>query len=968
MPQLRDLVFLLPDYELEGYPRHLPSDQAARLLNGWVSLWHPGLIAAAQTIPRWNQAGQLPSDLSASIFVLPEISSDHLTPDARAQIEAAGSVLLEPGDCWRKMQSEMLSRHGEIPRSELADELTQQYAALGYAYLQIQLMTRQLRYTSNLDQLQFGEQACKSVEAALSGDRERAEQMLQACFDSLGQERDHYYSLDVNLIDVTLLAESTLGNSLSRQLETPTTLLTTANLLATLRQKNGETFERLQSLLAEEQLAIVGGLPLERPHPLMPRESAVRDLARGKQAYEALGFKPPRVFARMSFGMHSESASLLKRHGFDGVLLTAWSAGNYPTGSQVKMSWESSDGTYLPALAAPVIDAMDPASFLSLGWTVGEALDHQHVPTLTFAHWPDATGEYYALLRIVSQHTPALGKWILADEYFAVTDQPYHQERLSSDGFRHNWLTESQSPAKLIEQTKLTHQLQARLRSLQNLLNLSWQLSQYRNVASAVTTNEEGETFARVFALDGALWAPELRELSEQVDSLFDAGANPQEVVDSANLTMKTIRRQVLEDLQAKLRGSGAAPDPVAVGGRLIVNPASCPTRVNVHTSAEQGVDPDAAWNFAKGKAGNDRVSCVDVPSLGFVFAPLISGAAVDAAKAKSKFPTIAAAGGLLQNEFFEAQVDVGRGHLKSLHVPSRRGNRLSMMLAYRQRTDKGGFQYSDMVASDVRMITSSNMCGIVRSTGRLEDAGQVIGKFEIDYEVWRGSRIIEVAVKLSDLRPLNDANPWRAAYTLRLAWPTEAAILRTYSAGSQVAWGGGRTVSPELIEIDETDYRTHYLTGGMAFHRRTEPRFLETVLAVGSQRTFTHRFGIGVDLPSPALAARQFLDWRYELDLEKPIGADSGWLVSVDVRSVTVDLETPLVDAAGKLVGMRLFVCEHSGKSTSARIRLLREVSAAHRVDYLGERLSKLTASEDCVTIALRAHERIGVDVLWKT
>jgi hypothetical protein len=90
--------------------------------------------------------------------------------------------------------------------------------------------------------------------------------------------------------------------------------------------------------------------------------------------------------------------------------------------------------------------------------------------------------------------------------------------------------------------------------------------------------------------------------------------------------------------------------------------------------------------------------------------------------------------------------------------------------------------------------------------------------------------------------------------------------------------------------------------------------------------------------------------------------------MASVDVSDVVVDLEAPLVDDSGKLVGVRLFVTETSGKSSNAKIRLLRNIASANRVDYQGGMISKLTADNDRVTIALRANEQVNVDVLWKT
>lgn len=962
MSKLRDLVLLLPDFELEGYPRSLASSQAANLLGGWISLWHPALIGSTQAIPRWNHAGHLPTELADSVFVLPEISREHLVDGGRTSIADAGGYLHESEHAWRELQTKLIDHVPEKRESSLADELVEQFAALGYAYLQIQLMTRQLRYTSNLDQLLFSEQVCKAVDAAFDNNHERAEQMLQACFDSLGQERDHYYSLDVNLLDLTLLAPSTLGKSLAAQLshDTPTTYLATAELFEQLKAKKPENFDAMAQALSGKRATHAGGLPTERPHPLMPRESAVRDIQRGKLACERLGIAPPRVFARLSYGLHAHSASMLKRFGFDGVLLTAITNGAYPEGSQVKMSWESPDGTFLPALAAPVIDAADPAYFLSLGWRVGELLDHQHVPTVMFAHWPNADCDFYALLKLIAKRTPAFGKWRLIDEYFVETDQPYHQERLTPATFRMNWLNDSDSPQNLLERTQRLHELQARGRGIQNLLNLSCQLAHFRTAASAVITMGDETTFAKVTAMPMDAWAGELKTLNEHIDSLLDKDVDFQAVAEQANDLCERLRQDVVERLRKQLSRTPKT-GATSGGGRLILNATACPIRAQVHTEPTEGFDTTQDHIFASGRVGNDRVTCIDVPSMGFVVAPLSATSKSEA----TKNAPIAASGGLLQNEFLETQIDAARGHLKSLHVPARRGNRLSVMLAHRERNDNG-FTYSEMVADDVRMLTSSNMCGVIRATGQLENNGATLGKFEIDYEVWRGSRILEVNVRLSELKPSSETNPWKSAYIMRIAWPNEAAIVRSFSSGGNVAWASGRAVSPELIEIDETDYKTHILTGGLAFHRRTESRFLEILLASGSQKSISKRVGVAVELPSPLLSARRFLDRRYELAITEPVTAASGWMVSVDVLTVSVDLETPLVNESGAVVGVRLFVSENAGKTTNVRIRLLREVAAAHRVDYLGGRMSKLTAKDDQVTIALRANEQVNIDVLW--
>ena len=271
------------------------------------------------------------------------------------------------------------------------------------------------------------------------------------------------------------------------------------------------------------------------------------------------------------------------------------------------------------------------------------------------------------------------------------------------------------------------------------------------------------------------------------------------------------------------------------------------------------------------------------------------------------------------------------------------------------------------MVARSVEMLTCSNMSGIIRSQGALRWRGKPVGEFEIDYEIRRGSRIVAATITLSQLQPPADGNPWRSAFVLRLAWPTEAAILRVYQQGVRTTWSAARTIAPEVIEIDEADYRTQILTGGLAFHSRQDFRFAETILAVAGQTSVRHRIGLAVDLPHPLATARQFIDKNYETTITTDAPASSGWLLAVDVKNLLVDLECPLHDERGNNVGLRIFVSEVAGQSTTGRVRLFRDVAEAHRVDFLGRRITRLTAADDCLTIAMRANEQTLVDILWR-
>lgn len=958
MQELNEMLLLLPEYELEGFPKELASESAARLLSGWVALWHPTLLLGVAKIPRWHQATRLPSDLSAVLLVVSPLAADAVDSSTVAAVQAAGGMVLHPTPSWKHFQAELLNQFPQIQPNALAEKLAESFAALGYGYLQVQLMTRQIRYTSNLDVAVFEEQVMKAAEAVANGDEQTARQMLQACFDTLGQERDHYYSNDAHLLDLTLLAESTLGKSLHQQLLSPlpTTLIASADLLQQIEAKSEENLPLIRQRQADGTLCLAGGLDRESPTPLQPRDTLIRALQRGPAAYRRLSLAQPKVFARLSFGLQEDISGLLRRFDYSGVLLIPFSGGQYPTGHQPKISWESSDGARLPALACNALDAADPASFLALGWLVGEALDRQHVPTLVLAHWPAGGCEYYELLKHVVASTPALGKWQLADNYFANTDNAYHHQRFETSGFSFNWLANTSSPGNLIAAVKQTHKLQVRTRSLLNIFNLTWQLQNLRSRPDW-KRDDRGDLVAPEYQPLPVIDLHEpLARLLSGLDGLLEEVEKSTELYRQLQQLTAEIAQQGLTQLAKHLlKGNGSA------SCRVIFNPLSCAVRTWVKTPHDIALDSTEAWHYATGLVGQERTTSVDLPSMGFVTSRLSEHATATL----DKF-VLADASGMLRNEFSEAQIDLQRGHLRSLHIPARRGNRLSVMLAYRELDGKE-VRYSEMVAKEVTMLTSSNMSGIFRSRGYFAWQGSSVGEFEIDYEIRRGSRIVAATISLQNLQFPEQRNPWLSAFVMRFAWPTEAAHLRVFQDGHRSAWNGGKTFSPELIEIDEADYCTHILTGGLAFHCRRDLRFAETLLAVSGQQSVRHRVGFGVDLPNPWMTARQFIDKPHQITLPASPSNSTGWLLTVDVKNVHADLECPLVDAAGNNVGVRLTIGESAGKATTARLRVLRDVAEAHRVDFLGNRLNRLTASGDGVTIALRAGEQALVDLLWR-
>lgn len=987
-PSLRECLLLIPSSGLDDFPEVLPADDSAQVLTGWLALWHPRLIALTHAAPRWQSANQPPHNFEGVMALAPDCTSAHLPSDLENTATNAGGWLVKPGRSWRALQQELLALLELSPEPSVPSDLQTEFAALGYAYLQVQLLTQKLRYTSNLDQLLFDTQIDQAASATLSGDIGQAAQLLQSCFDQLGQERDHYYSLDVSLLDVTLLAETTLGATVSKQLERalPTTLVASADLLRQMRARHPAVADQLRQAVTDHRASLAGGLDCERPHPLMNFESLKRDLERGAAAYRELGFTPPTVFTRFSFGQISDMPLHLRRSGYVGSMLIAWQEGTYPSGSHAKFSWEAAEGTFLNAIAPPLVDAMSPATYLTLGRRIAEALDHQHVPVFMMAHWPNQYSEFFELLECVVRHTPALGRWQNVDDFFEKTDQPYHQENLPGRKFVHDWATAAGNRLdELIASSVAYHHAFNQARQLQNILNLAYQLENFHrrptgqaaSLSAPNTSSSDADPNRISSYVERGPQALPLHQLDEQlsqvidrIDSLFDGLTTTNTASDSSgfNERFAQIERD-LDALQAAIdrrfaQAAGHRPstgDMPKSSAFLLINPISSSQRI-VHRSANSlSPTPGRTWLYATGCDSRERLSMIDLPGFGMLPVPMQAAPA----PARKREPTLVQGEGFLVNDFMEIQVDTRTGALRSLHAPGKRGNRLSVQLARRQRIG-GQAEYSQMQISELRAIENSTVRGLVRATGHCLWKGERTADFEIDYELVRGQRVLTMDLRLKSMTALS-GSPWSSAYVLRTAWPTESSIISTRSCSSRQTLPSGKTVATEWIEIEDVEFRTHLLTGGLPFHQRVEERFLETLLGSGLSGDGHYRLGIGIDLPNAGAAALQFGQHAHAIALQAaPAASDPAWLMHVDAKNVLLQLEAPLVDTDGHCAGVRVHLSELTGKSVTARIRALREVREAHRVDYHGNRIAKLTVEGDTASIAVRPHEMTFIDLEW--
>jgi alpha-mannosidase len=963
-------LILFPCYQWDDFPRTLADRQAAGLLAGWTSLWHPHLLKSSNQLPQWHRADQPPDDWENTLVILPVSSESRFPDQLREKIASGGGKFVACSPTRRELLNELQST-GIIPPPTESDTrcLLEDFFALGFCYLQVQLMTRQLRYSTHLDQAVFEDHLLQAARAYFDHDAALCKQMLHSCFDQLGQERDHFYSHDTHILEVVLIAPSTLGAKLDVELARPQplNLLLNAELLLKLAEVNPVALTTIKERLKAGTLNIIGGSYSDLPHPLLDADSIRRDLDRGLQTMQKLLDHKPTVFGRYKDGITPHFPSILKRFGFQGCLLFAWESGSYPEATQVKSAWESPDGTAIDTLSGAVVDGASADSFLGMGTKLGQSLDHDHISTIVIAHWPGMCSEFVQDHARIAEYTPALGKWMGVDRYFEITAHPYHQERLTATEFKPNYLTQAVAAIEVdpISSVARYHQAAVHCRQANTIAVLAEQLkSLYERKAPAVTPELEPGQSPKPLSTQ-LKQDDTIRSIWEKLDRSIQrySGLPHQAFGETENAISEKVNR-TLQELGTLISKGSKSKTP----GLLVINPSFVARRLQWHET--QGLDcvGNEAALYAQLPSNKGVKTVVDLPPCGYLWSPQC--APYNSPRGKlPRSASLASADGTLGNEFMEVQLDRNTGHLKALHVPKKRGNRLSMQLAMYDPRGGGTSErpYSSMVADRITMLESTSVFGEIVATGGLWYEKEKAAEYQINYRMWRGSRVLQMTVQLDLKRSLLE-EPWSSYVGLRTAWANESALLFGSVAGNRQSLPRGRLIAPNYVEIDEVEHRTTLLLGGLAYHRRNNERFMDSLLMVRGETARTFQLGIGIDLPEPTIVSETFLESALKLEgvPGAPVSGPATWFFAVEPVSVLVHFVASLYDSTGVLCGVRLMVREATSKLTSTRIRCLRDVASAYRADQQGNSLGNLTVETDAVLITLSSNEQCFVDVIW--
>jgi hypothetical protein len=418
------ITVYLPCHSLHDFPTWLDEVEADALLSAWTAAWHPWLIATVGDVPRWASVDLPPAD-HASLGIVPAPWDDRFA--------AQSDHLCTAGSCWVRgatghaniVAAAAAALAGDHPRAEPlpGGPLTDAFQALGLAALLAELLAQRMRSSAGLTDTGFADAAVRAARAAIGGDDDEARVALKECYGFLESTRAHYYPVDVWLLDVVLLAESTLGDSLDRELRAtvPMALVATGGMIEKLAAAHPTALAHVRERCATGTIAPTGGRYDSQPLDACTPEEIVGSFERGLAAWREIVGTVPVTYAQQTGGSSSILPQLLTSLGFTGVIWTLFDGTPLPDPGGSRIRWEGTGGGCIDGVARAPLDARCAQTILSLPERIGDAMDHDHTAVIQFAHHAGTASPWFDVLRRVGGSSSVLGTFVTPPELFSRT-------------------------------------------------------------------------------------------------------------------------------------------------------------------------------------------------------------------------------------------------------------------------------------------------------------------------------------------------------------------------------------------------------------------------------------------------------------------------------------------------------------------------------------------------------------------
>ncbi len=980
-----EVVILIPSHSLEDFPTELGDTPAAGLLNCFACSCHPSLLAETGNFPGWHRADEPPEQFEGRLYFVAETSDSQLPHGWKQRARDAGAVVVDGSDDRQQMLREALAPllnagDDESPLPDDIDlaarlsidvELAGDFLALGTCWILLELLTRHMHHFTSYDEVFFEKTAVAAARELLDGMTDQCTQHLQSCFDLMTEARERFYPVDCYLLDLCLLTPDQADEKLAAMLEDPApvnVLLKGADADA-IADASPELIEKMSAAWQAETLDIAGADYEELAVPLVPLESALRDLEKGRDTFKRVFGKEPTTWARRRYGLSPMQPQLVDKSGFHSALHFLLDDGIYPDREESRMKWEGCDSSLVDSYSRIPLAADSGTTWLRFPQRLAETMESDQVAGLILARWPEVTSPFYHDLKRLQKYSPVLGRFVTFSEFFTQTDDHGGYGYGYAGGDSKNYLSPFFIQAVARRETDPIGRFAQHTQRIARYETAEW----HSHIASVLMGQPVDREPANAV----------LDTLEQAGPDAFEEGT---EKADEAITRAETSLSEFAAAAEKKLHRiimHGAGDQ----AGWLCVNPLSFPRRVVV--DLPEGASPPDVSGPVKAVQCDDRrrQSLVEMPAAGFAWVLSAGSGKV----AGQKTDIVLAQDTRLRNEFFEVEVSEATGGLQKLKLHGRSPNRLSQQLAYRfpreqviRREVDGEVEetktwYSTMRCQSVEVTSSGPSVGEIVTAGEIVDPNTdaSICGFRQTFRVWRGLPYLEVEVELEPQR-LPDGDPWNTFYASRFAWNDSSAAISRSILGAAQPMQLERIETGDFIEIASSDQkRTTILPLGLPFHRKTGPRMIDSILICEGESTRRFRFVIAIDQHYPTQTARDVLSPIVAVPTEAgpPRSGETGWFYSVDTRCVQAShlagllREASLTDtpeeaeAAPDTNGFSIRLQETEGRYQHVNVELFRTPTSGRIRDFSGQTISDAIPDGDGLRFDLSPFSIVDIE-----
>lgn len=943
---------LLSPYRLPTHHQvYLNEDEMAAWLNGYAVLWHPAVLLGGERPPKVDSAYDHEQPTPGRAYVLPDSPPQFLPDDWADRVRATGALKLPAltdraltvqamADAVREFgQTDEGREHFGNPDQQSLLDLTAEkvrpFVGLGFGYLMVDSLFEAMDHDRVMDVAGFWAEVHEGVKALLRPDAGvEVETHLKNAAAKLLAAREVLYSVNIHLLDVWHLTENKLDTLPPAALAAGTAL----NLMATGRtlerlaaehpERAAELKAKLDEAIQPAVLEVIGGVYREREDALLPVESQLWNLRRGRAAaHDALGANVE-VLARQRSANHPQVPAWVQATGLRRALLAPLDGAVTPNHRAMVVNWSSPDGKAIDAFTRVPAPAHKAETFFNLVYTLHQSIGQDAAPTLALLHTGEPANPVYDDWLALSKLGPALGEWTTFSRYFSDALAGEYVGSANPDDFFADYLEERTNAHRPDPVSAFAVQARARRR-----LDAAWTFAAvYRSLSAAGPTDEE---------------AALLEQLQRMEDEEETTGLDPIPTEATRGFAPDDPWAKKLAD-RLQVRAANGQP------GFLLLNPCAFTRRVALELDGVAGpLSVEGPLKAAQFDADKARL-VAEVPPLGFAWIPSRGPSGTPAPKPRIRL----ADGHTVRNEYFEAEIDPATGGIKAVRDTRTRVPRLGMQLVYNPGSRAEG--------TSVKVTHSGAALGEVVSEGLIfNEQNEELAVFRLRLRAWLSRPVLDVRVEIEP-KHLPSGYPWHAYYAARFAWRDERSALLRGVNGLAMQTTHSRPVSPDFIDVKLGRPGTTILTGGLPFHQRQGQRMLDVILVPEGEQARAFDLGLALDRDYPMQAAVGMISPLAVVPTTKgpPHIGPTGWLFHVDAPNLLLLNLRPAADGSRGFIATFL---ETSGlHGGSAELRCVRDPAGAELVDGDDRATAGLTVVGDAVRLDYAAGElfRVKVDL----